>query len=834
MRPAAPLNASTTRDYAMTPDSPAESQTEALMRLRRLFAEIPTGIVSFDHETGVVEVNSAMVRMLARPAEEITPDNLQAWTHPDDHGTRVLREEFDQDKRQSYDVEKRYIRGDGETIWCRVVVEGVQGDGPGRSSIAMFEDITERKLAELALRDHTDRLAQIIEIQRDVAAADLDDLHAVMDLICERAQRLMGCDGAAVMMLEGDRLVFGADSGLSERTAGHEELRRSGLKLNSFTGWALLRNQSALANDLQNDLRADRETAGRDGIGSMIVVPLRHGERAIGVLQIVGNQKDAFVQEDVRTIELLSVVLSAAMSHASEFEAKRAQVEALGRLRVIFEGASIGITHVNTEGRVLEANPAFEAMIGYSTAELRELPLGKITHPDDWGIHVALHEELMAGKRDSYRYEKRYVRRDGELVWCQLTAVLERDSDGRPSVVTTMIEDISERKEVEDQLRQSQRMETIGRLAGGVAHDFNNLLTAITGYSTFALERIERGEADDARLRNDVEEIRKSAERAAGLTQQLLAFSRRQVLQPRTLDLSALVADVRTLLERLIGEDLELVTSLADEQVFVRADPGRLEQVLVNLAVNARDAMPAGGTLTLVATETEVADDHQIVSWGARPGRYPTLVVRDTGHGMDADTLGHVFEPFFTTKEVGLGTGLGLSTVYGIVKQSGGWIMLESEPGAGTTATIYLPSSEAPVRLHEEQELEPAAGIGRILFVEDEAVVRGLVVQMLEQRGYDVLEAPGPIEALELAESEECDLLLTDVVMPKMNGRELARRIRERVPELHVVYTSGYAPEEVLDGGLLDSAEFFLQKPFTAAELGGIVREALDAAAPPS
>ncbi len=801
------------------------------MRLRRLFAGIPTGIVSFDHETGVIEVNPAMVRMLARPAEEITPDNLQAWTHPDDHGTRVLKQEFDQDKRQSYDVEKRYIRGDGETIWCRVVVEYVHGDGPGRSSIAMFEDITERKLAELALRDHTDRLAQIIEIQRDVATADLDDLPAVMDLICKRAQRLMGCDGAAVMMLEGDRLFFGADSGSSERTAGHEELRRSGLTLNSFTGWALLHNQSALANDLQNDLRADRATCRLDGIGSMIVVPLRHGEKAIGVLQIVGNQKDAFAQEDVRTIELLSVVVSAAMSHSAEFEAKRAQVEALGRLRVIFEGASIGITHVDTEGRVLEANPAFEAMIGYSTAELRELPLGKITHPDDWGIHLALHEELMAGKRNSYRCEKRYVRRDGEFVWCQLTAVLERDSDGRPSMVTTMIEDISERKEVEDQLRQSQRMETIGRLAGGVAHDFNNLLTAITGYSNFALERIERGEADDARLRNDVEQIRRSAERAAGLTQQLLAFSRRQVLQPRTLDLNALVADVRKLLERLIGEDLELVTSLADEQVLARADPGRLEQVLVNLAVNARDAMPGGGTLTLVATETEVADDHQIVSWGAKPGRYPTLVVRDTGHGMDADTLGLAFEPFFTTKEVGLGTGLGLSTVYGIVKQSGGWIMLESEPGAGTTATIYLPPSEAPMRLHEEHELEPAAGTGRILFVEDEAVVRGIVVQMLEQRGYEVLEAPGPVEALELAESEECDLLLTDVVMPKMNGRDLARRIRERVPELHVVYLSGYAPEDVLDGGLLDSGEFFLQKPFTAAELGGIVREALDAAA---
>ncbi|HEX7625732.1 MAG TPA: PAS domain S-box protein [Gaiellaceae bacterium] len=815
---------------ATTPDPLADSQSEALMRLRRLFDGIPTGIISNDHDSGVIEVNPALVRMLARPAEEITPDNLSAWTHPDDHGTRVLREEFDQDKRRSYDIEKRYIRGDGKTIWCRVVVEDVRGDGPGRSSIAMFEDITERKLAELALRDHTDRLAQIVEIQQAVAVADLD-LQAVMALICERAQRLMDCDGVAVMMVEGDRLVFGADSGFSETNGGHEELRRNGLPMDSFTGWALLRNESVLANDLQNDPHAHRKTARRDAIGSMIVVPLRHGETPVGVLQVVGHDKNAFAQEDVRTIELLSVVLSAAISHASEFEAKRAQVATLERLRVIFEGSSIGITRVDTEARVLEANPAFEEMIGYTTAELRELPPGKITHPDDWGIHVVLHAELMAGKRDSYHYEKRYVRKDGKFVWCQLTAVLERDADGRPSVVTTMIEDISERKEAEEELRQSQRLETIGRLAGGVAHDFNNLLTAIAGYSDFALARIERGEANDPKLRTDVEQIRKAADRATSLTQQLLAFSRRQVLQPRTVELNALVSNVRLLLERLIGADVELVTSLADGEVFVRADPGRLEQVLVNLAVNTRDAMPEGGTLTLTVSETEVGADHQIVGWGAEPGRYPTIVVRDTGHGMDAETLGQAFEPFFTTKDVGVGTGLGLSMVYGIVKQSGGWIMLESEPDVGTTATIFVPPSGAPQPSLVEHVLEPAAGQGRILLVEDEAVVRVLVAEMLAQRGYEVLAAPGPLEALALAEAVDCDLLVTDVVMPTMNGRELARRLRDDAPGLHVVYMSGHAPEAVLDGGRLDPAEFFLQKPFTAAELGGIVREALDAAA---
>jgi CheY-like chemotaxis protein len=283
---------------------------------------------------------------------------------------------------------------------------------------------------------------------------------------------------------------------------------------------------------------------------------------------------------------------------------------------------------------------------------------------------------------------------------------------------------------------------------------------------------------------------------------------------------------VRTLLERLLGEDVELVTTLTDE-LFVRADPGRLEQVLVNLAVNARDAMPHGGTLAIEVTETEVGDDHKIVRWEADPGRYPTLVVRDTGDGMDADTLEHVFEPFFTTKDVGVGTGLGLSTVYGIVKQSGGWITLESAPGEGTVATIYLPPEEPVQRVPRDLAAEPVAASARILLVEDEAVVRGVVAEMLARHGHEVLEAAGPIEALELAETETWDLLLTDVVMPKMNGREVARRLRGRMPELHVVYTSGYAPEAALDGGRLDPGEFFLQKPFTGADLDAIVRQAL-------
>jgi PAS domain S-box-containing protein len=680
---------------------PSQIRAETLLRLRRLFAGIPTGIMSHDLDTGAVEVNPAMERMFGRPAAEITPDTLLTWTHPDDHDTFVLRDEFDQEKRESYDVEKRYIRADGETIWCRVIVEHVRdGDEPGRSTIAIFEDITERKLGELALRKQTDRLSQIVAIQRDVAAADLD-LRAVMTLICERTGTLINCHGAAVMILDGDRLIYGAESGT---VTTHAELQRTGLALDhSLTGWALRHNQSLVCNDMQKDLRADRSCA-RDGVHAMILVPLRHGETPIGVLQIVGNRTNMFVEDDLRTIELLSVVLSAAMSHASEFEAKRLQVEALARLRTIFEGTSIGITRVDAEGRVLEANPAFEELIGYSTAELRELPPGKITHPDDWTIHAVLHNELMAGKRDSYQYEKRYVRKDGELVWCQLTAVAERDPDGRPTVVTTMIENISERKEAEDQLRQSQKMDAIGQLSAGIAHDFNNMLMGVLGYAEIARGEVEEG----SRASDCLVKIEDSAQRAASLTRQLLAFGRRQTLQVRAIDLNELVSETVSLLSRVVGEHVELVPVLAPALRRVQADATQIQQVLFNLVLNARDAMPDGGTVTVETRNVELAADDLTQHLELPAGRYVMLAVTDTGIGMTTDVKKRLFEPFFTTKGVGEGTGLGLPSVYGIVKQSRGDIAVSSEPGEGAAFRIYLPAPDVPAEI--EQKTPPPRG----------------------------------------------------------------------------------------------------------------------------
>jgi two-component system cell cycle sensor histidine kinase/response regulator CckA len=381
---------------------------------------------------------------------------------------------------------------------------------------------------------------------------------------------------------------------------------------------------------------------------------------------------------------------------------------------------------------------------------------------------------------------------------------------------------------LEEELRQAQKIESVGRLAGGIAHDFNNLLTAINGYADLMLDELPPGD----RWRASITEIRRAGERAAELTGQLLAFSRRQLLQPRVIDLNALIADSTKMLGRLLGEDIELITMLDSRLGHVTADAGQVHQIVLNLALNARDAMPQGGKLILetqnVAFEEDLAQQHPSIT----PGSYVMLAVSDNGCGMDQETLSHIFEPFFTTKEPTKGTGLGLSTVYGIVKQSGGSIFVYSEPGNGATFKIYLPRIDQPVSRSREQgaESETLRGSETVLVVEDEEVVRKLIDQALRKYGYEVLEAASGAEALQVCEAHRTriPLMITDVVMPQMSGRELAARLRDRHPETRVLYMSGYTDDAVVRHGLLDASMSFLQKPFTPGVLVRKVREALD------
>jgi nitrogen-specific signal transduction histidine kinase/CheY-like chemotaxis protein len=380
-----------------------------------------------------------------------------------------------------------------------------------------------------------------------------------------------------------------------------------------------------------------------------------------------------------------------------------------------------------------------------------------------------------------------------------------------------------------DQLAQAHKLEAVGRLAGGIAHDFNNLLTVITGRADFLLHTFQ---ADDPRLRQ-IDLISQTARRAAALTRQLLAFSRKQVLQPKVLDLNAVVGTMDAMLRRLIGEDIDLLTALQPDLGRVKADPGQLEQVILNLAVNARDAMPRGGRLTLETADVELDETHARRHIGARPGRYVKLAVSDTGCGMDAETQARIFEPFFTTKEAGKGTGLGLATVYGIVKQSGGHIWVYSEPGRGTIFKIYLPRVE---EVPESAAPEAYHGIRRqgsetVLLAEDDAELRGLASEILRGHGYTVLEATNGVEGAGVAEGHAGPIhaLVTDVVMPRMGGRELAEALRSAHPETKVVYMSGYTDNAIMHHGVLEPGIVLLEKPFTPDALLGKVREVLDA-----
>jgi two-component system cell cycle sensor histidine kinase/response regulator CckA len=446
-------------------------------------------------------------------------------------------------------------------------------------------------------------------------------------------------------------------------------------------------------------------------------------------------------------------------------------------------------------------------------------------HVDDRARHAEVSAAGMKAS-GSFALEHRIVRPLGEVRWVRSEARLSKDGAGHPILLGT-VQDVTERRTLEGQLVRAQRMEAVGQLAGGVAHDFNNLLTPILSYASILLDDL----SPDDPMRVELDEIRKAGERAAGLTSQLLAFSRQQVIERRIVDVNALVADLERMLLRVLGEHLELRTHLAPDLHHVLADPGQIEQIIVNLAVNARDAMPSGGKLVIETANVSLDEAFTSKHHGMQPGRYAMLAVTDTGSGMDATTLSRIFEPFFTTKERGRGTGLGLSTVYGIVKQSGGAVWVYSEVGHGTTFKVYLPAhaGEAAIAAAEVAPSSAAMRDETILLVEDEEIVRDVAHRILRRRGYRVLVARNGAEAISLAQAEEgpIHLLLTDVVMPGMSGRDAADRITSRRPDLKVLYMSGYTDNTVFAQGVHVESVSFLQKPFTPDSLAAKVHTVL-------
>jgi PAS domain S-box-containing protein len=525
-------------------------------------------------------------------------------------------------------------------------------------------------------------------------------------------------------------------------------------------------------------------------------------------------------------VAMLICWLNAALRAAQE-NLRRSELN----FRSLVTNAPYGICRCDSTGKILDANPAFVELLGHASADelIGQHIFGLYAEHDKWFDLADFLRSALPFKGLTAEWK----RKDGVTTGVRISGRSVANG-GEGMVFELFAEDVTERRALEQQLRQSQKMEAVGRLAGGIAHDFNNLLMVISGYSEFLLERL----GDEPQLRAPAQEIASAAERASSLTRQLLAFSRKQMLAPRVVNLNDVATENVKMLTRMIGEDIDLVIAPSPNLWSVRADAGQIEQVIMNLAVNARDAMPSGGKLTIETSNVTLDDDYARLHSPVRPGDYVMVAVSDTGAGMDAETQSHIFEPFFTTKGT-KGTGLGLSTVYGIVKQSGGYIWVYSEMGRGTTFKIYLPrvasTGEAVAQFApapEHRKVEP--GTETILLVEDEANLRYLARQYLEKQGYKVIEAADGAVAMQIAVAHEktIHLLLTDVIMPGMNGRELAQRIAEIRPNVKILYMSGYTENVIGHNGMLDAGIRLLQKPFNLRDLKSIVREVLDATPP--
>lgn len=557
-----------------------------------------------------------------------------------------------------------------------------------------------------------------------------------------------------------------------------------------------------------------------------------HGA-AQGLLSVQTRNGEQLIWEFKNTLRTDGVADPVVRGMAQDItERKRAENrlrETTQRLRLAMISGGIGVWDLDIQSGALIWDDRMFELFGVSKDGFSNGidAWEKSLHPEDCD---AAKESLLAairGEKD-FDTEFRVVHPDGKVKFLQANGIVIRNSDGKAIRMIGMNRDITEHRTLEQQLRQSQKIEVVGRLAGGIAHDFNNLLTVINGYSEILLSRLKEGSP----LRKEVEEIKRAGDSAAALTRQLLAFSRQQVLQPKIINLNEAIPHMDMMLRRLIGEDVEFRTVLGKDLWSVKADPGQIEQVVMNLVVNAREAMPGGGKLTIETSNVFLDEELSHVRPPVQPGSFVMLAISDTGAGMDERTASNIFEPFFTTKERGKGTGLGLSTVYGIVKQSGGFILVDSEPGKGSTFKVYLRRADDRREIPDKEGpfAEDLRGEKTILVVEDEESIRNLAIEILGLYGYAVLSAGNGEEALQIAEAHqgEISLLLTDVVMPRMGGRELYNRIRRQRPDIRVLYMSGYTDDAIVHQGVLNQGTAFLQKPFSPISLAKKVKEVLD------
>jgi len=772
----------------------------------------PEAITILDTSHQVIRINTEFARMFGLAPEEALGRKLDDLVVPAD---RMAESDWIQEavsKGQKVTLETTRRRKDGTlvdvSVSCAPVMVGEKQVG----ICVLYRDIEEYKRAQKlssALYRIAERTSSASHLQGFYAS-----IHNIVGELMNARNFYIALYDPTTQLLSFPHFVDEQDSPPAPKRLGR-----------GLTEYVLRTGESLLATpEVFEELRAhgEVELIGAPSLDWM-GVPLRVGNQTFGVLVVQSYSEDIrFGERDKEILTFVSQQLASAIDHKRHEEALR---RSEARYRSLVQSAVYGIYRSSVDGRFLDVNPALISMLGYSSVE----EVLKLDPQREVFLEPGEHDRLMqefqrTGSLDSA--EVRWRRKDGIAITVRLSGRAATAPDESDQALEVIAEDITDRRALEEQFRQAQKMEAVGRLAGGVAHDFNNLLMVVSGYTEVLLEKFDQ----DDPLLPKVQAIQQAADRATTLTRQLLAFSRKQLLELKVVDVNSIVADMERLLRPLIGENIELTTKLASNVGHTRADAGQLEQVIMNLVVNAKDAMPGGGKILIQTSEADLdvaRREHSLI----QPGSYILLSVADTGAGMDRETQSRIFEPFFTTKEKGKGTGLGLSTVYGIVKQSGGYIFADSEMGRGTVFRIYLPraadpSEHAGTARHPQL---PAGGSETVLLVEDEESVRELVRETLKSKGYNVMEACDGVEGLKVAEEypNPIDILITDVVMPGMSGRELAQRVTAARPQIKVLYLSGYTEDAILHEGVFEPGTAFLQKPFTLHGLARKVREVL-------
>ena len=797
---------------------PAEKNPEEILEIRRqyleqLFQSSPDALIVTDASFRAQCVNQEFQRMFGYSAAETLGQPIDALIFPPDRAAEAqwIAQCLQRGERLTLETQRRCQ--DGALLDVSVSSAPLIIDGQTLAFYAIYRDISERKRAE-ALSSALYRIAE-----RASAAQDLQQFfaatHGIVDeLMCARNFSI------AIHDPESQLLSFPYFVDERESAPAPEKLASGLTEYVMRTGEPLLCTPELVQ---QMQRRSEVILTGPSPL-HWLGVPLKVNHHVFGALVLKSYSKNTrFRERDKEVLTLVAQQLAAAIDRKRNEQAlRRSEV----RYRSLVQTAVYGIYRSSLEGRFLDVNPALIGMLGYNSAlEVLALDPQKDVFVDPGEYTRLVDEFRRTGRMDGF--EVRWKRKDGVIITVRISGRAVAGGDEPADVLEAIAEDITERRVLEDQFRQAQKMEAVGRLAGGIAHDFNNLLMVISGYTEVLLYHLSPGHPLFAKA----EAIQQASDRATTLTRQLLAFSRKQLLELKVIDVNAIVADMERLLRPLIGEHIELTTSLSPAVGCTRADAGQLEQVLMNLVVNAKDAMPNGGKICIRTESVTLDDSYRPENTFIKHGPYVMISVSDNGQGMDRETQARIFEPFFTTKEKGKGTGLGLSTVYGIIKQSGGYVFVQSELGRGTVFTIYFPRVDEPseARGATPVSLAAAGGSETVLLVEDEDSVRQLVRETLESRGYRVLEAPNGQDALALAANhpDPIHLVITDVVMPGLSGHELIQQLLPARPAIKVLYLSGYAQDAFASPLTAEAQKTFLQKPFTLQSLSRKVREIL-------